>query len=230
MKAIILAAGMGTRLGNMVPKPLTAIDQEKSILDFQVERICKEIDINDIIVVVGYEYQKIMESHQNLTYVLNHDYATTGTAKSLLKALIKVKDEDVLWMNGDVYFDEDVLNLLINSNSSCCLVDNKKCGDEEVKYILNEQGLINEISKEVINPKGEAVGINLIKAEDLESFKEKLRVVGNEDYFEKAIENLIKDQTIGIRPAYLGELFCKEIDFQEDLAEVIEYINLKDKI
>lgn len=228
MKVIILAAGMGTRLGNLVPKPLTAISEEKSILDFQVERISKVIDINDILLIVGYEFQKIMESHPDLTYVLNHDYATTGTAKSLLKALIKVKDEDVLWMNGDVHFDEGALEPILQCKTSCCLVNDNVCIDEEVRYNIDEDGFIKELSKKVKDSRGEALGINLVKAKDLELFKKALEEVGDNDYFEKAIENMIEKKLSNFMPILLVDSFCKEIDFPEDLAEVREYLATKD--
>ena len=51
IKAVILAAGMGTRLGGSVPKPLTSLIDKKTILDFQVERLSKVPGVNNIIIV-----------------------------------------------------------------------------------------------------------------------------------------------------------------------------------
>ena len=127
MEAVILAAGMGTRLGSLIPKPLTSLIDEKTILDYQIEKLLKIPQINNIYIVVGYKKQIIMEKFPDFLFVYNSAYARTNTAKSLLSALNKI-DDDVIWMNGDVFFDEKILDLLIDSKESACLVDQKKCG------------------------------------------------------------------------------------------------------
>ena len=55
MKAIILAAGIGSRLGNSDPKPLTKLKNGESILYRQVEYLSEYIGINNIITIVGYK-------------------------------------------------------------------------------------------------------------------------------------------------------------------------------
>ncbi|GAJ10625.1 unnamed protein product, partial [marine sediment metagenome] len=179
------------------------------------------------IIVVGYKHYLIRERFPRLTYVYNREYAQTSTAKSLLIALNKIKGADVLWMNGDVFFDEDVLKLLVDCKNSCCLVDNKECGEEEIKYSLDKQGYIKGLSKQVKEAKGEALGINSIKKEDLELFKKELENVNNNDYFEKAFENLTLNNKIKLMPVNIGRLFCHEIDFPEDLKKVKKYIRKK---
>ena len=127
MEAVILAAGMGTRLGSLIPKPLTSLVDEKTILDYQIEKLIKKPQINNIYLVVGYKKEIIMEKFPDLLFVYNNAYARTNTAKSLLAALNKIYN-DVIWMNGDVFFDEEILDLLLDSKISVCLVDRKKCG------------------------------------------------------------------------------------------------------
>jgi len=226
MKVIILAAGMGKRLGQKIPKALVNIFQNKTILDYQIERITKKIGIENIVIVVGYKKQEIISKYQNLNFVENKKFEITNTSKSLLKGLKNV-DEDVIWMNGDVYFQEKVLDLVMEMDSSCCLVDNKKCGDEEVKFNLDGKK-INEISKNIKNPIGEVLGINKIQKKDLSLFREELEKVKNEDYFEKAIENLIKKNKIEFYPINIKDFFCVEIDYQKDLEIVKKHIILND--
>jgi len=223
MKAVILAAGMGTRLGTLIPKPLSPLIDEKTILDFQVEHLAEEVGINNIIVVTGYKKEIVMERFPHLMYVYNEAYATTNTAKSLLRALEKI-DDDALWLNGDVYFERSVLQKLLESPGSSCLVNTLACGDEEIKYTLNGDGYIHELSKSVSNGLGEAVGINFIQRDDLRLFREELLNVQADDYFERALENLTLSGRLRLRPVELGTEFCKEIDFETDLQEVISYI------
>ncbi len=223
MKAVILAAGMGTRLGTLIPKPLTSLVDEQTIMDFQVQRLADAVGIDNISAIVGYKKELIMEKFPELTFVYNHAYTQTNTAKSLLTALRKI-DEDVLWMNGDVYFWPEVLQKLMASPTSAALVDTKKCGDEEIKYTLNAEGHIAELSKQVENGIGEAVGINLIKKADLPAFREALEAVGAQDYFEKALENLTLAGKLVLSPVHLDDLFCQEIDFPEDLESVKQHM------
>ena len=131
MKAVILAAGLGTRLGNGIPKPLTMLTDDKSILGFQIDKLQSIIGLHNIIVVVGYEFQSIMKEFPQLTYVYNHQYATHNCAKSLLLGLQKIHNEDVIFLDGDVYFDDGVLSLLLNDNCSAALVKIRDCEDEE---------------------------------------------------------------------------------------------------
>ncbi|MFA6272559.1 MAG: phosphocholine cytidylyltransferase family protein [Patescibacteria group bacterium] len=227
MKAVILAAGMGTRFGTLIPKPLTSLKNEKTILDSQITKLSKVEGLDNIFIVVGYKKEIIMEAHPEGIFVYNDAYAHTNTAKSLLTALEKIND-DVIWLNGDVYFDSAILDLLVNSDTSACLVDTKKCGDEEIKYKQTDQGFIKELSKEVKEGVGEAVGINLIKQKDLDNFVSELRNVGQKDYFEKALENLTLSGKLNLRAINIGNYYCKEIDFEQDLLEVQNYINTLD--
>lgn len=224
MKTVILAAGMGLRVEDTVPKAMIPLKDSKTIFDYQIEHLTKYVSIDDIFVVVGYKKELLMEKRPELIYVYNHNYARTNTGKSLLLALKKVR-EDTIWLNGDVFFDEKVLGKLINSDNSCILVQNKKCGEEEIKYSTDQEGWVKEISKDVTGGLGEAVGINLVKEKDLSVFVKHLDKVGPQDYFEKAVENMIKTDAVKIKPIDIGDLFCVEIDFPEDLEEVKKHIS-----
>lgn len=71
MKIVILAAGIGSRLGNPFPKPLTPLANGKSIMEYQVENIASKFDIESINVVVGFKKEMIMERFPELTYIYN---------------------------------------------------------------------------------------------------------------------------------------------------------------
>ena len=224
MKIVILAAGMGKRLGMSMPKALIPLKEEKVILDYQIDKLLKFIPIKDIIVVVGYKKELVINRYPDLYHVHNDRFAQTNTSKSLLLALNEVKDSDVLWLNGDVYFDHQVIKSIIRSEENCMLADNEKCGEEEVKYTTDQQGYINQISKEVEKPEGEALGINLVKSKNLAIFRKHLTAVDDDDYFEKAIENMILQDNVKVKPINVGNHFCQEIDFPTDLENVKNYI------
>ena len=219
MKIVILAAGIGSRLGNPFPKPLTTLENGKSIMQMQVDHISSKFNIDDINVVVGFKKDLIMERFPELTYIYNPIFDRTNTSKSLLQALKKYRNEPVLWFNGDVVFDEKLLNLLlphIKANSSFVAVNTSKVGEEEVKYSL-KNGVINELSKKVKNALGEAVGINFISSEDIKIFIKRLEECDDNDYFERGLELAIEKDSIKVKAVDISAFNCMEIDFVEDL-------------
>lgn len=227
MKVIILAAGCGKRLGLKKPKAIVELWDKKTILDIQVERVRKYIAEKDIYVVVGYKAEEVMKTHPELTYIYNPRYGETNTSKSLLRGMQHIEEENVLWMNGDIVFEEEILSTILASKQSCILVDDKKCGEEEVKYKTDQDGYVSEISKHVKSSMGEALGINMVMKEDLDVMKKQLTLVDDNDYFEKAIENMIKKEGVRIRPIFVGNYFCHEIDILEDLEYVKTHFRTK---
>jgi choline kinase len=219
MKIVILAAGIGSRLGNPFPKPLTPLKDGKSIMKRQLDNITEYFDINIVTTVVGFKKELIMEKFPEVNYVYNPFFDRTNTSKSLLKALKKIRGEGVLWLNGDVVFDERLLSLLIediDNDNSFISVNTNSVAEEEVKYTLKD-GYVNELSKEVENGLGEAVGINFIASKDLDVFINELVLCNDNDYFEKGLENSINNNNLKLKVIDISKYNCIEIDFKEDL-------------
>jgi choline kinase len=219
MKIIILAAGIGSRLGNPFPKPLTPLKGGKSIMERQVENLSQNFNEHDISVVVGFKKDLIMERFPDLTYIYNQFFDATNTSKSLLKALKKYRNDDVLWLNGDVIFDAElfsVLNKEIEQKNSFVSVNTSRVAEEEVKYTL-KNGFIEELSKQVQNGLGEAVGINFISREDMPVFIEQLENCDDNDYFERGIEMAIAQNDLKVKAVDISNFRCMEVDFKEDL-------------
>lgn len=232
VRVVILAAGQGKRLGQDTPKAIVELDG-KTLFGYQVDSLEEYFDPNQISVVVGYKKNQIMDRFPNRKYIFNDDFDDTNTAKSLLEAFQSLGEGPTIWMNGDIYFDSDVIGLLVknikrnNGSRSLVLVDNKECGQEEIKYSVDGEGKINTISKEVSKPLGEALGINYISAPDSTLLHKHLSLVDDLDYFEKALENMVIKERTHFFPVDIGNLFCKEIDFPEDLQEVLGYVKTK---
>jgi len=217
----ILAAGMGTRLGRPFPKPLTPLVDGRTIMQQQIENVHQIFGQSArISIVVGFKMEMIMESFPRCIYIYNEEYDQTNTSKSLMRALASSFDGGVLWLNGDVVFDAKVLARLkpfVDEDQSFVSVNTAAVGEEEVKYTVDEQGNIRELSKTLKNPLGEAVGINFISSRDKSSLLEQLRACGESDYFERGIELAIEKEGLAITPIDISDLFAVEVDFQEDL-------------
>ena len=219
MKIVILAAGIGSRLGNPFPKPLTPLKGGKSIMEKQIDNFSAYFNEHDISVVVGFKKDLIMERFPDLTYIYNQFFDATNTSKSLLKALKKYRNEDVLWINGDVIFDSElfsVLNREIDARHSFVAVNTSRVAEEEVKYTL-KNGKIDKLSKQVKNGLGEAVGINFVTKKDMPVLLEQLENCDDSDYFERGIEMAIANHNMEVNAVDISNFRCMEVDFKEDL-------------
>tara|TARA_R110002020_G_scaffold67083_7_gene176010 strand:+ start:287 stop:946 length:660 start_codon:yes stop_codon:yes gene_type:complete len=212
---------MGSRLGRALPKPLTELNDGRSIMQQQHDNVRSAFgDDARITTVVGYRAETIVEAFPDVDYVYNDRYDQTNTSKSLLRALEKTGRDGVLWMNGDVVFDPRVLGRaieFIERGQSFVSVNTAKVSDEEVKYTVTAEGYINELSKTVRGGIGEAVGINYISAADKKAFIHQLGRVDDQDYFERGLELAIIENALLVEPLDISDLYAVEVDFAEDL-------------
>jgi choline kinase len=220
-QVVILAAGMGTRLARPLPKPLTELRDGRSIMKQQMDNLTHAFaDTFRVMVVVGFKLEAIIERFPEATFVYNEFYDQTNTSKSLLKALRASGDGGVLWLNGDVVFDPQVLVRVtphMDANQSFVVVNTSKVSDEEVKYTLDSAGFIDQLSKLVQPALGEAVGINYVAAQDKAALIARLVEVDDQDYFERGIELAIGNDGLKFQAVDISDLYAVEVDFPEDL-------------
>lgn len=220
-QVVILAAGMGTRLARPLPKPLTELRDGRSIMKQQIDNLKTAFgESYRVMIVVGFKLEAIIERFPEATFVYNEFFDQTNTSKSLLKALQASGDGGVLWLNGDVVFDPQVLvrvTEFVESNQSFVVVNQSKVSDEEVKYTLDDSGFISELSKQVVGGLGEAVGINFVGSQDKAALIQRLIQVDDQDYFERGIELAIENDGLRFKAVDISDLYAVEIDFAEDL-------------
>jgi choline kinase len=221
IQAVILAAGMGTRLGRPFPKPLTPLSDGRTIMQQQMENLTAVFgDDLRISTVVGFKLDLILEAFPDVNYIYNEAYDQTNTNRSLLKALRLSSAGGVLWMNGDVVFDPAVLSAVrshIVAEQSFICVNTAAVGEEEVKYTIDSNGLVAQLSKQVVDARGESVGINYVSAQDKATLITRLAECVESDYFERGIELAIEKDGMSVLPVDIGEMFAVEVDFEEDL-------------
>jgi choline kinase len=219
---VILAAGMGTRLGKPWPKPLTPLIDGRTIMRQQIDNLTTVFGDNlRVTTVVGFKLELILEAFPNVSYIYNENFDQTNTNRSLLKALRLAPPGGVLWMNGDVVFDSEVLvraQELIDTDQSFICVNTSAVGDEEVKYTIDDHGFVALLSKQVDNALGEAVGINYVSGSDRANLILGLAACEDSDYFERGIEITIAQDGTKVIPLDITDLFAVEVDFEEDLS------------
>lgn len=218
---VILAAGMGSRLGRSLPKPLTELNDGRTIMQQQFDNIRHAFGNEaQVTIVVGYKLEHIIEAFPESNFVYNEQYDQTNTSKSLLRALRASAPGGVLWMNGDVVFDPEALQraaMLVARDQSFVTVNTSKVSDEEVKYTTDASGYIRELSKTVKGGLGEAVGINYISRDAKAALVRHLNRVDDQDYFERGLELAVEQDGLRLEPLDISDLYAVEIDFAEDL-------------
>ena len=164
MKALILAAGLGTRLAPITescPKTLVKVGG-KAILVNQIEALQKN-GVFDITVVAGYKAEVLKETvaamFDRINVITNNDYACTNNMYSAYITKDIFYGEEFLMMNGDVFFDKEIIgSLLAFDAENAIAVDLSKYSEESMKVVC-QNGVISHISKVI--PQEEAYGCSI---------------------------------------------------------------------
>jgi choline kinase len=169
MKALILAAGKGTRIrkiSNGMPKCLLKVNG-KTIIEQQLNKLEKfGIEKKNVIVVTGYKADLVRKANgEEITYIHNKDYETTNSLYSLWLARNENFDDGMILLNADVIFHDQCLFKLINHRcKNALLVDfSKKLTDGEMNVIIDKKGMVCEISKSILATEAVGESIQIVK-------------------------------------------------------------------
>ena len=157
MKVIILAAGRGTRLGELTSsKPKCMVEVlGKPIIKHQLDLLSSN-NISEIYVATGYMSDKI--NFPSITKKFyNKDYLTTNMVHSLFKCKdILIDDDDLLITYGDIIYNKNILNKVVNFNSSIGVVVDKSW---EKYWQVRMNNPLNDAETLKLNNKNEIIEI-----------------------------------------------------------------------
>ena len=231
MKAVILAAGIGTRLKpltNKIPKCLLKAGN-KQILEITINNIIAN-NIDDVIMVTGYLEQQIKNfvaaKYPNLhvEYIYNELYSSTNNIYSLWLTKDSVLGDEILLMDSDIIFDKDIIAMLLTSGHDDCLALKRHyVQDEEIKVKADDNGRVLEIGKEVKLSEaiGESIGIEKFGVATLYKLftilDRKILVEKNVNQFYEAAFQELADKDTDIFIVDTTNHICMEIDTVADL-------------
>lgn len=174
-KAVILAAGIGSRLGEITekrPKCLTKVGSNgKSIIEYQIEGYIqagiKERDIN---IVIGYKAEQVIEfvskKYSDIQIFINQQYRETNNMFSLYIFLSQLKFENcgLLISNGDCIYSKDIIkgfyDTSLTSNKNLIACDDTFYDIESMKIQTSGDKII-KISKDIPQEYSYALSIDL---------------------------------------------------------------------
>lgn len=236
MQAIILAAGMGKRLKELTSNATKCMVEVNGVT--MIERMLSQLDnlkLNRIVVVVGYEGQKLMEYISTLgiktpvVYVDNDIYYKTNNIYSLFLARDYLTEDDTLLLESDLIFEEAVLQrLLDNPYPSLALVAKfESWMDGTVVTLDEEDNIKNFLGKkdfvfEDIPNYYKTVNIYKFSKEFsnshyvpfLEAYS---KALGNNEYYEQVLKVITLLDKPEIKAERLGHEAWYEIDDVQDL-------------
>jgi len=196
MKAIILAAGQGMRLNDVIRFPKCLINiGDKTILEHQIKAL-KECDICEIFLVIGtkgyvwsqesYESIKEICKKERIEIVFNFDNDKTQNTYSLFLAMKEIEKTSFLSIDGDVFCNRDVISFACENLYDAALICKRT--DDISKHgthvIVDKNNKIIDIGKEKdVVPSTPFWymhhGITKISASYFDQFKE---IIAKEEY------------------------------------------------
>ena len=232
MNAIIMAAGVGSRISRHVDKPKCLLEVEgKSILRRTVEMLVK--NGFQPIVVTGYQHQQLKENLTGLDIPLlqNPFFRVTNSLGSLWFAKDYIhQDETLFLMNADVFWEQDIMDILLNEEKDAVLLaDSSLSRLQNGDYFFGCDGeKIVKYGKELARSirTHEYVGIGKVEPSFLPYFMKKMNQLIEEEHYDYWWENILYSCSEE-RDVYIRDIaghFWAEVDYIEDYERIMEYL------
>jgi len=230
MKAVILAAGQGTRIREVhgeSPKCLIRTGST-TILDHQIEALVKA-GIRKIAVVVGYQKHQILDHLRfrcrALTYSIecleNPVFHQTNNIYSLWMARHWVDGSSFVCLNADVVFHSGILGNVLKSDAPVSMIVDPEWRDETMKVVISGDRVIQmnkRIDKSAFS--GTYIGITVfgrpIVHKLFSRIGELIQAGRSNEFFNAALQELI-DQGAHVGFSSTAGLPWAEIDDSQDL-------------
>lgn len=235
LQAVILAAGMGKRLGKYTKEVTKGMVRVvgKTLLEHALDSLVEKVD--RVILVVGYKAEKVKEflgnSYKGLTisYIDNPHYETTNNIYSLWLAAEEMKKDDTLLLESDVIFEREVIERLVKTDGEAVAVIHKfEDWMDGTVVILDDYGNIASfLDKSAIVWENSA---NYYKTVNIYKFSKEffskyyfpflkayVESNGYSSYYEVVLSLIAGLKNIKIKPLIIDGLKWYEIDTPEDL-------------
>ena len=237
MQAIILAAGMGKRLGELTNNNTKCMVEVNGIrlIDRMITQLSK-FNLNRLVIVVGYEGKKLIDyiGHRyddilKIEYINNPIYDRTNNIYSLALAKEELCKDDTILLESDLIFEDRMLELLINHRDPdlALVAKYETWMDGTMVCVDNDRNITNFVPKEAFCYENADVyykTVNIYKFSSefskyqyvpfLEAY---CRVMGNNEYYEQVLRILLHLHSSTLKALPITNEKWYEIDDVQDL-------------
>lgn len=236
MQAIILAAGMGKRLGELTKNNTKCMVEVNGVkLIDRVLTFLSHLNLKRIVIVVGYQAQNLVQyvenqyGNLNIEFVENPIYDKTNNIYSLALAKDKFKEDDTLLLESDLIFGESMLRKLVdNQQPDLALVAKyEKWMDGTMVTIDEDCNILNFIGKKAFKQEDvdqyyKTVNIykfskSYINNQYLPLLEAYCQMKGNNEYYEEVLRVLTMIDKSSLKALPIGDEKWYEIDDIQDL-------------
>ena len=236
MQAIILAAGMGKRLGEYTKNNTKCMVPVNGVpLIDRVLNQLSSLKLSRVVIVVGYEGQKLIDYIGNeynglkIEYIFNRIYDKTNNIYSLALAKDKMQEDDTLLLESDLIFDDRLFSLVVdNPCPNLALVAKYEAWmDGTMVQIDDERNIVNFVPKEAFRHEQadsyyKTVNIYKLSKEFsanryvpfLEAY---MKAIGNNEYYENVLRILSFLDCKDLKALPITDEKWYEIDDKQDL-------------
>ena len=236
MQAIILAAGMGKRLGEYTKNNTKCMVPVNGVpLIDRVLNQLSSLKLSRVVIVVGYEGQKLIDYIGNeynglkIEYIFNSIYGKTNNIYSLALAKDKMQEDDTLLLESDLIFDDRLFSLVVdNPCPNLALVAKYEAWmDGTMVQIDDESNIVNFVPKEAFRHEQadsyyKTVNIYKLSKEFsanryvpfLEAY---MKAIGNNEYYENVLRILSFLDCKDLKALPITDEKWYEIDDKQDL-------------
>ena len=236
MQAIILAAGMGKRLGEYTKNNTKCMVPVNGVpLIDRVLNQLSSLKLSRVVIVVGYEGQKLIDHIGNeynglkIEYIFNSIYGKTNNIYSLALAKDKMQEDDTLLLESDLIFDDRLFSLVVdNPCPNLALVAKYEAWmDGTMVQIDDERNIVNFVPKEAFRHEQadsyyKTVNIYKLSKEFsanryvpfLEAY---MKAIGNNEYYENVLRILSFLDCKNLKALPITDEKWYEIDDKQDL-------------
>jgi L-glutamine-phosphate cytidylyltransferase len=225
MKAIILAAGKGSRLYPITlnkPKGLLKIGNE-TILDRLIRQF-KEAGVSDIVIVIGYQKEKIREHFDDsVRFIEYDDYDKTNNLHTLWSSKNELNG-DVVVSFADLVLHDDVIGKFLSSKGDIVMtVDTSQVLDGTMRVEIDSERVLSIKTTNTVDASGNFIGLSKFNDFGCKILINEMSEIINknyDDYYTLAIDNMARRGVI-VNYCDISGILWREIDTKDEYNEVL---------
>lgn len=211
---VILAAGAGRRMRSFGSKSLLPV-KNNTLIDYQIETIKTYLPNADIVAVLGYEIDKIYKHIPSFVRVVeNERYETTTSTRSAFIGIRACSKNNILIINGDLYFNNKLFEICINESS--ILVDKSGMISSNKLGVITDNGYVSCFNFDINVKWGQAFNLY---ANDIEIFQKICIETKQEVIISEILQTMI-NKNISIKTMEPKGMQLVEIDSYKDLERI----------